>query len=212
VQPEELDFLLEKLAYLSRGADFVVFAGSLPRGIDDAFYAEAVRDLNRRGAQIVLDLEGEPLRLATQAEPLLVSPNEREAEQLVGQEFHDDDDYLVGLETIAELGARNVLITRESGCWAMLRSERQTNLFRRSRRGSTRSLRSARATCTSPASSRRGSTVATTRRRSAVPSPPGRHRRSSSAPAVSSPVRPGAWSAESRSPSSSPSAATADGA
>ena len=53
VQPEELDFLLEKLAYLSRGADYVVFAGSLPRGIDDAFYAEAVRDLNRRGAQIV---------------------------------------------------------------------------------------------------------------------------------------------------------------
>jgi 1-phosphofructokinase/tagatose 6-phosphate kinase len=130
VQPEELDFLLEKLAYLSRGADYVVFAGSLPRGIDDAFYAEAVRDLNRRGAQIVLDLEGEPLRLATQAEPLLVSPNEREAEQLVGQEFHDDDDYLVGLETIAELGARNVLITRESGCWAMLRSERETNRFR----------------------------------------------------------------------------------
>src|SRR5207342_2112341 len=50
--------------------------------------------------------------------------------QLVGQEFHDDDDFLVGLETIAELGARNVLITRESGCWALLRSERETSLFR----------------------------------------------------------------------------------
>ena len=66
VQPEELDFLLEKLAYLSRGADYVVFAGSLPRGIDDAFYAEAVRDLNRRGAQIVLDLRG---RAATTRHP-----------------------------------------------------------------------------------------------------------------------------------------------
>jgi 1-phosphofructokinase family hexose kinase len=130
VEADELEMLLEKLAYLSQGADYVVFAGSLPRGIDDAFYSEAVRELNRRGARTVLDSEGESLRLAVHAEPLLVSPNEREAEALVGQEFHDDDDFLVGLETIAELGPRNVLITRESGCWALLRSERETSRYR----------------------------------------------------------------------------------
>jgi 1-phosphofructokinase family hexose kinase len=130
VQPEELQMLLEKLTYLSRGADYVVFAGSLPRGIGEAFYAEAVRELNRRGAQTVLDSEGEPLRLGVQAEPLLVSPNEREAELLAGQEFHDDEDFLSGLETIAELGARNVLITRESGCWALLRTDREPRRYR----------------------------------------------------------------------------------
>jgi 1-phosphofructokinase family hexose kinase len=130
VGPEELEMLLDKLAYLSQGADYVVFAGSLPRGIEDDFYAEAVRELNRRGAQTVLDSEGEPLRLGVQAEPFLVSPNEREAEALVGQEFNDDDDFLTGLETIAEMGARNVLITRESGCWALLRAERQLSRYR----------------------------------------------------------------------------------
>ena len=130
VQSDELEMLLEKLTYLSRGADYVVFAGSLPRGMDDAFYAEALRELNRRGARTVLDSEGEPLRLGAQAEPFLVSPNEREAEGLVGQEFHDDDDVLTGLDAIAELGARNVLITRESGCWALLRSEREKNRYR----------------------------------------------------------------------------------
>ncbi len=130
VQPDELETLLEKLTYLSRGADYVIFAGSLPRGIDDDFYAEAIRELNRRGVLTVLDSEGEPLRLGTQAEPFLVSPNEPEAEGLVGQEFHDDDDFLAGLEAIAELGARNVLITRESGCWALLRSEREPRRYR----------------------------------------------------------------------------------
>jgi 1-phosphofructokinase family hexose kinase len=130
VQPEALQMLLEKLAYLSRDADYVIFAGSLPRGIDDGFYAEAIRDLNRRGVMTVLDAEGEPLRLGTQAEPFLVSPNEREAEGLVGQEFHDDDDFLDGLEAIAELGARNVLITRESGCWALLRPDREPRRYR----------------------------------------------------------------------------------
>jgi 1-phosphofructokinase family hexose kinase len=130
VSGEELEMLLEKLVYLSQGADYVIFAGSLPRGIDDDFYAEAVHELNRRGAQTILDSEGEPLRLGVQAEPLLVSPNDREAEALVGQEFNDDADFVNGLETIAELGARNVLITRESGCWALLRADRHASRYR----------------------------------------------------------------------------------
>ena len=129
VEPDELETLLEKLTYLSRGADYAIFAGSLPRGIEDDFYAEAIRELNRRGVLTVLDSEAEPLRLGTQAEPFLVSPNEREAEGLVGQEFHDDDDFLAGLDAIAELGARNVLITRESGCWALLRFEREPRRY-----------------------------------------------------------------------------------
>ena len=35
VSPEELEILLDKLRYLSRGASTVVFAGSLPRGVDE---------------------------------------------------------------------------------------------------------------------------------------------------------------------------------
>jgi 1-phosphofructokinase family hexose kinase len=130
VAREELEILLEKLAYLSRAGDYVIFAGSLPRGVEPSFYGEATRDLNRRGVLTVLDSEGEALRLGAQAEPFLVSPNEREAEGLVGQEFHDDGDFLAGLESIAELGARNVLITRESGCWALLRSDRELHRYR----------------------------------------------------------------------------------
>ena len=124
VEPEELDTLREKLRYLSQGAEAVVFAGTLPRGVGDDFYAEAIRELHRRGVRTVLDAEGQPLRLGVEAEPDLVSPNQREAEGLVGHEFHDAEDLLGALEGIAELGARNVLVTQESGCFALLREER----------------------------------------------------------------------------------------
>ena len=130
VRPEELETLLEKLAYLSQGADAVVFAGSLPRDVDDGFYADAIRELNRRQVQTILDSEGQPLRLGVQAEPFLVSPNQREAESLVGQEFNEEDDFMLGLDSIADDGARNVLITQESGCFALVREERQTRRFR----------------------------------------------------------------------------------
>jgi 1-phosphofructokinase family hexose kinase len=132
IRADELDTLLDKLRYLSRVASFVVFCGSLPRDVADEFYAEAIRDLSRRGVACVLDTEGEPLRFGVEAEPFLVSPNQREAESLVGQEFSDDDDFLMALDAIADLGARNVLITQETSCFGLFREERTLRRFRAS--------------------------------------------------------------------------------
>jgi 1-phosphofructokinase family hexose kinase len=129
VQPDELELLREKLQYLTRGAQAVVFAGSLPRSVEASFYADLIRELNRRDVRTVLDSEGEPLRLGTEAEPYLVSPNEREAEALVGQEFHERDDFLMALDAIAELGARNVLLSEETGCFALLREDKRQRRF-----------------------------------------------------------------------------------
>jgi 1-phosphofructokinase/tagatose 6-phosphate kinase len=130
VTPSELETLMEKLRYLAQAAEAVVFAGSLPRGVDEGFYAAAAREVAKRGVRVVLDTDGEPLRLGLEAEPWLVSPNQHEAEQLVGQELVDDDDFLMALDTISEQGARNVHITTESGCFALIREERQVRRFR----------------------------------------------------------------------------------
>ena len=130
VEPEELDMLRDKLRYLSRGADAVVFAGSLPRGVEESFYAEAIRELNRAGVRTVLDAEGEPLRLGIEAEPSLVAPNQHEAEALVGQELEEEEeDFAMALDSIAELGARAVLITLETGCYGLTREERSPRRF-----------------------------------------------------------------------------------
>jgi 1-phosphofructokinase family hexose kinase len=131
VQESELEVLLEKLDYLARGAELVVFAGTLPRGVADDFYADAIRTLARRGVLTVLDAEGEPLRAGLEAEPFLVSPNRTEAEAVVGQEFSEDGDFLDALERLEDLGARNALITFERGCFASVRVERgQPKRFR----------------------------------------------------------------------------------
>jgi 1-phosphofructokinase/tagatose 6-phosphate kinase len=125
VEHYELETMLEKIRYLARAADVVVFAGSLPRGVESSFYAEAIRDLNRRGVRTVLDCDSEALRLGVEAEPFLVAPNQREAESLVGHEFHEHDDFAMALDVIADLGARNVLVTYETGCYALVREDRK---------------------------------------------------------------------------------------
>jgi 1-phosphofructokinase family hexose kinase len=130
VEEEELTMLLDKINYLARAADIVVFAGTLPRGVDDSFYAEAIRELNRHQVRAVLDSEGPPLRLGVEAEPFLVTPNQREAEGLVGQELGDDEDFTMALDRIADMGARNVLITSESRTLGLFRADRKRTLFR----------------------------------------------------------------------------------
>ncbi len=123
VSEDELDMLREKLDYLAQRAEFVVLAGSLPRGLDPGVYGAFVRDLARRQLLAVLDTEGEPLRLGVEAEPYLVSPNQQEAEALVGHEF-DEEDLAAALDEIAALGARNVIVTEDTGCYALLREDR----------------------------------------------------------------------------------------
>lgn len=129
VEPEELEMLREKLRYLARGADVVVFAGSLPRGVELSFYSEAIRELNRAGVVTVLDSEGEPLRLGLEAEPTIVSPNQHEAEGLVGQELNEQEDFLMALDSIAELGARTVLLTVGEGAYGVTREDRRARRF-----------------------------------------------------------------------------------
>src|SRR3954466_4062286 len=87
VHPDELDTLLEKLRYLTQGAELVVFAGSLPRDVDAAFYEEATRELARRHIPVALDMDGQPLALGVEAEPFLVTPTQGEAEVPLGEEF-----------------------------------------------------------------------------------------------------------------------------
>ena len=84
----------------------------------------------RRGVRVVLDTEGEPLRHGLEAEPFLVSPNQREAEGIVGQELEDDEDFVMALDALADLGARNVLLTLENGAFARVREERRVRRYR----------------------------------------------------------------------------------
>ena len=210
VEPEELEMLLEKLDYLSQGAEL--------RRLRRLAAARRRRRLLRRG-----DARAQPPRRArrcstprasrcasaSQAEPFLVSPNQREAEALVGQEFHDDDDFLAGARDdrrarraqradhtrVRLLGAP--ARRRETSRFRARRAAGRPRLGRRLRRRAARRLRR-----------RAARRAARTRRRSEPPSPRARPRRSSSAPAGSSRVRPAGCWAGSRWPSSSRSAAT----
>ena len=120
VSAQEMELFSEKLLYLAQGASICVFAGSLPRGVENDVYHALIRDVRRVGASTIIDSDGEPLRMSMRAEPDLVSPNELEAEELVGHEFNDSDDRAQAVVEMIRQGAREAIMTVPDGCYARL--------------------------------------------------------------------------------------------
>ncbi len=130
VSPQELDLFRDKLLYLAQGASICVFAGSLPHEVDPGIYGELIREVHKLGVTTVLDTEGEPLRLGVRAEPDLISPNELEAEELVGHEFNDDEDRVEAVVEMTRLGAREAIMTVADGCYARVIEDGSPALLR----------------------------------------------------------------------------------
>jgi 1-phosphofructokinase family hexose kinase len=132
VAEAELELFVDKLLYLAKGAGVVVFSGSLPRGVPDELYARLIAELRKTGVTTVLDSEGEALRHDTRAEPTVVTPNQDEAEELVGHEFADDDDMPAALAEMVEMGAHEALLTLPTGCVALVGDDPERRLYRAS--------------------------------------------------------------------------------
>jgi 1-phosphofructokinase family hexose kinase len=130
VTAHEVELFRDKLVYLARGAAIVVFAGSLPRGVEPDLYGSLIKDLERSQVTTVVDADGEPLRHAVRAEPDLVSPNIVEAEELVGHEFAGEDERSMAMAEIVGLGAREAIMTMPDGCLAQLLVDGQSRLKR----------------------------------------------------------------------------------
>jgi len=120
VSPEEVEAFVGRLAYLADGARLCVIAGTLPPGAGGDLYARLVGELRDRGVPTILDAEGEAMLAGLRAGAAIVTPNEREAEELVGQEFGDRQDLVHGLSELVRLGAREAAITRVDGCVAAI--------------------------------------------------------------------------------------------
>jgi 1-phosphofructokinase/tagatose 6-phosphate kinase len=130
VSEREVELFQDKLVYLARGAAIVVFAGSLPRGVEPDLYASLIRDLERLDVITVVDTDGEPLRQAVRAEPDVVSPNVLEAEELVGHEFASEQERLHAVGEIVALGPREAIMTLADGCVAHVLVDGQRRLKR----------------------------------------------------------------------------------
>ncbi|MBV9801540.1 MAG: 1-phosphofructokinase family hexose kinase, partial [Solirubrobacterales bacterium] len=99
-------------------------------GVEPDVYAGLIREIKKLGVITIVDTEGEPLRLAVRADPEVVSPNELEAEELVGHEFNDAGDRAQAVVEMTRLGPAEAIMTVSDGCYAYVHENGGHSLYR----------------------------------------------------------------------------------
>jgi 1-phosphofructokinase len=83
--PAALDVLAEELATLAAPGVWMIFAGSLPRGLAPDRFQELLTAAARRGARVALDSSGPALEVVRRQGVWLLKPNREELAALTGQ-------------------------------------------------------------------------------------------------------------------------------
>jgi 1-phosphofructokinase family hexose kinase len=91
---------------IETGATVVVLSGSLPPGFPVDGYSSLVRRCRDAGVAVILDADGEPLRLGLPAGPDIVKPNRAELGEATGAR-----DVAAGVVALRALGARDVVVS-----------------------------------------------------------------------------------------------------
>ncbi len=107
----DLSELSRQISARVQPGDWWVLAGSLPPGVPPTYYTDLISLIHKGGGQVFLDTSGEALRLNGAAGPLLVKPNDEEAQELTGLPVQTDRDLVAAGAAIAALGPERVIIS-----------------------------------------------------------------------------------------------------
>jgi 1-phosphofructokinase family hexose kinase len=111
VKAKEIVDFKKKYSSLLPKCSYVIFSGSLPRGVSPSLYGELIKIANRKGIKTVLDTSGQPLLLGFKAIPFMLKPNLKEAEQILGDKLTTLSAIKKGLNYFLSKGIKIVVIT-----------------------------------------------------------------------------------------------------
>jgi 1-phosphofructokinase len=106
-----LGLLTEKLEALAADNGCFVLAGSLPAGVPEDTYATLTARLRARGALVVVDTSGAPLKHAVAARPDFVKPNAHELSELLGRPLPDRDEVVRAARQLQATGISLVVVS-----------------------------------------------------------------------------------------------------
>jgi 1-phosphofructokinase family hexose kinase len=111
ISNNEIKAFKKKYYQLLRKSDYVIFSGSLPRGLNFAIYNELIRIVKKYGIKTVLDTSGRALLKGLKAKPDIIKPNLSEAEQIMKERLNSMSKVKNAVKYFLNKGIEKVIIT-----------------------------------------------------------------------------------------------------
>jgi 1-phosphofructokinase family hexose kinase len=94
-----------------KGAQWLMLCGSLPPGAPASFYARLIAMARQKKVKTLLHASGDALIEGIDARPTVVTPNQHEAERLLGRALLTRTQYLEAAKQIRAMGAESVVLS-----------------------------------------------------------------------------------------------------
>jgi 1-phosphofructokinase family hexose kinase len=92
-------------------AHWLMICGSVQPGVPSDFYRGIVELAKSRGVKTLLDADGDVLAHALEAKPTVISPNQQEAERLLGRAIITRSQSLEAVQRIHAMGPESVILS-----------------------------------------------------------------------------------------------------
>jgi len=92
-------------------ARWLMICGSIQPGVAASFYCEIVEMAQERGLKTLLDTDGDALAHAVEAKPTVITPNQHEAERLLGRALLTRSQFLAAVHDLKAMGPEFVILS-----------------------------------------------------------------------------------------------------
>lgn len=92
-------------------ASWLMICGSMQPGVPSLLYRDLIRMASKRGVRTLLDADGDALFQGLDANPTVISPNQHEAERLLGRALITRNHFLEAVERLQGMGPECVILS-----------------------------------------------------------------------------------------------------
>ena len=108
---EEVTRVEQAVAGTLDRASWLMICGSLPPGVPPEFYGMLIASARKKKVKTLLHADGEALRHGIEERPTVVTPNQQEADRLLGRTLLTRTHYLEAAERIRTMGPESVVLS-----------------------------------------------------------------------------------------------------
>ncbi|ORX22546.1 1-phosphofructokinase [Thermoanaerobacterium sp. PSU-2] len=111
VSQDEIEKLILSINEHADLSDVIVLSGSLLPNMDKDFYRQIIEKVSEKGVKVILDADGDALKLGVEGKPYMIKPNIHELRRMTGKNLESVDEIIEEGMRIIESGISIVAVS-----------------------------------------------------------------------------------------------------